>query len=669
MKKKKDLSDVANSVIERCAETLDTSIDALVEDFKLGWMPEVGDYSKKLVEFCSSKALSKMCCHMEETIADGSFSRFTYDMMLAWEKPRSMDEDAYLESEAKEKEERKVPEKSSGVQVQDDVPLFYSDLMPLLVCNEQTVGEEALVWFGSLLPLAVDVANARFAFEALTSATANRLHFPAYDHFLKEIDTCIKYLQKQTIPSGLELDDGELILHVDGTATTQRVVRHIGTTSWPGRLTLTNYALYFEASGAISYEDALKIDLSGRDVDHQVRRGSTGPWGAPIFDKAMIYESSLLSECLVFEFPEMTSSIRRDLWVALTKEVILLHQFLSEMNVKSPLQRWEMHCRMILGIVRLHAAREMLRVSPPVPHNFLIFTLFCELPKGDYVLEELSSGLKKMDSMHPLSASSLLKSFNISHPSISHIEIKEGFEEQSDVKADNMTSLDTTISQVRQEAKDIRIANAAAEGIKEEGIADSAVVLMELLSPLKSVPTWIQETLSWERPRTTLIVLATLMFVAYKEWIGYAVAALLLRGVGVMLRSKYEKIAEKYTDIEITTSPSDQTTMENIVSAQHTLKKFKEIIQATNIVILKIQSIIVCRAPKHTNQVMLIMLGVAFLLIVIPFKYIVMATILRCFTMKTKSGKKSLNEQGDRRFREWWNSIPVTPIRRTNEKS
>lgn len=47
---------------------------------------------------------------------------------------------------------------------------------------------------------------------------------------------CIKYLQKQTPPNGVELADDEFILHVDGTAKTQRVVRHIGETSWPGAL-------------------------------------------------------------------------------------------------------------------------------------------------------------------------------------------------------------------------------------------------------------------------------------------------------------------------------------------------------------------------------------------------------------------------------------------------
>lgn len=60
-----------------------------------------------------------------------------------------------------------------------------------------------------------------------------------------------------------------------------------------GRLTLTNYALYFEASGVISYEDAIKLDLS-KGVVQSVKPAATGPWGAPLFDKAIIYESSEL---------------------------------------------------------------------------------------------------------------------------------------------------------------------------------------------------------------------------------------------------------------------------------------------------------------------------------------------------------------------------------------
>lgn len=58
-----------------------------------------------------------------------------------------------------------------------------------------------------------------------------------------------------------------------------------------GRLTLTNYALYFEAKGVLSYEDAIKLDLS-KNIKQRVKPAATGPFGAPIFDKAIVYESA-----------------------------------------------------------------------------------------------------------------------------------------------------------------------------------------------------------------------------------------------------------------------------------------------------------------------------------------------------------------------------------------
>ncbi|XP_058086980.1 uncharacterized protein LOC131234037 isoform X2 [Magnolia sinica] len=636
---------------------LNTSIDSLVDKFEVGLKPEVNDYSRRLVEFFSSKVVGSICCDLEEKINDGSFSRFTFDMMLAWECPSSKDEEMYTESVAKEKEEHL---RGSVAQDQDDVPLFYSDLMPLLVDEDRSIGEEAFVWLVSLVPLVADVANARFAFEALTAPTANRLHFPAYDRYLKEIDMCIKYLRKQTPPKGVVLSDDEFILHVEGTASTQRVIRHIGGTSWPGRLTLTNYALYFEASGVISYENALKIDLSRKDVDHKVSPTLTGPWGAPLFDKAMTYESSQLSECVVLEFPEMTSSTRRDHWLSITKEVILLHTFLSKFMFELPLQTWEMNARTILGILRLHAAREMLRISPPIPNNFLIFCLFDELPKGDYVLEELYNGLKQMNCIPPWSATYILKSLNMSHPSVSSMDVKEGFEERigGPEEADNLTSLETAINQVREEAKEVSIAKASVEGIKEEGISDSVLVLMELLSPLKNVLAWFQGILTWKRPAVTLFILSVTMVIIYKEWIGYTIAACLVSAVGTMLWARHRRIKDRCTEIVVYTS-SDQSTVESIVSAHHGLKRFKEIARMTNITILKIHSILVSKAPKHADLVMSVMIGAVALLAVVPFKFIIMVTVLYCFMMNTKIAKSMSDTEGERRMREWWNSIPL----------
>lgn len=71
-------------------------MDALVEEFDGEWETQMTAYSRKFIEFCCSKALTVVCsAAIDEAIIDGSFSRFTFDMMLAWEMPSSQDEESF----------------------------------------------------------------------------------------------------------------------------------------------------------------------------------------------------------------------------------------------------------------------------------------------------------------------------------------------------------------------------------------------------------------------------------------------------------------------------------------------------------------------------------------------------------------------------------------------
>ncbi|KAI0524804.1 hypothetical protein KFK09_004190 [Dendrobium nobile] len=645
---------------------LNTSEDSLIKEFDISLKASVDNYSRSLVEFCSSKAIERICSEIGEKISDGDFSRFTFDMMLAWQIPSNTDEESYLEGIGKEKEDKKkVLEGNAGL-IHDDIPLFYSDIMPLLVDEEKNVGEDSFVWLGNVLPLVADVVNARFTFEMLTASTANRLHYPAYDRFLKEIDKYIKYLQKQRSPTGFELAEDEFILHVEGDGMTPRVVRHIGSTSWPGRLTLTNLALYFEASKSISYEKAFKIDLSSADIDHQVKATSTGPFGAPLFDKAITYESSLLTEPVTLEFPEMTSSTRRDHWFALIKEVILMHRFISKFNAKYPeteafLQAWEVQARTILGVMRLHAAREMLRMAPPPPINFLIFTLLDEVPKGDYVLEELYNSLKKTKGISSCSAASILNSLNLAIPIVDATNIKGVEITPSSPEAESLASLETTVELVREEAKEASIAKATVGGIKEEGITDSIIFLTELLSPLRNLIPWFQRIISWERPTVSLASFIITLITIYKEWFGPALAALLLFVVGMMLWARHKRLGELSEEV-VVSPPSDKTTVESIVSAQYGLQNFDEMVKTINITILKIKSIFVSKTPKHSNMAMSGLSVVALLLMIVPFKFVLIGLVTYIFMPKFQNTKHKKSKQGNRRLKEWWETIPVTPV-------
>ncbi|CAN6465010.1 unnamed protein product [Victoria cruziana] len=661
------LSAVAKSVVGRSSEILDTSVSEIVDSFEKGLIKAgANEYGRKLIEFCCSKVVSVLCPFIDEKIKDGYFTRLTFDMMLAWERPASIDERRHMESIAKEDEEKKRPPEI--VEPHEDVPLFYSDLLPLLVDEKLNVGEDAFAWLSSVVPLAADVANARFVFETLAEPTVNRLHFPAYDRYLREIDKIIKKLPQQTVPNGAELRDDEFILHVEGTASTQRVVRHIRGTSWPGRLTLTNYALYFEASAVLSYENALKIDLSNSDVSHQVNAACTGPWGAPIFDKAMVYESSQLPEALVLEFPEMTSSTRRDHWLTLTKEIILLHQFISRYKLEATYQRWETHGRTMLGVVRLHAAREMLRICPPPPSNFLIFTLFEELPKGDYVMEELANELKQMTEVGLCSVTSLLKGLNLVHPKVVDMNVGEVFDESvADDSGDKKSLLGTKVEQAREEAKDIRIAKTTIEGLKEEGIAESILVIKELLRPVQKLSPCLHEVLEWKKPVITALVISMLMLVVYKEWMGYAVSTFLLLMVGLQLGLRYKRVRDEHDEIVVNLS-LNQPMMESVISAQHALNQFHSFMHTTNITLLKIHSLLISKSQKQSNVLMLTMACMAVVFAALPFKLVLMASILSCFLAKyeAKRSRASLipgSGSIKRRIREWWDSIPVTPVR------
>ncbi|KVH90541.1 Protein of unknown function DUF639 [Cynara cardunculus var. scolymus] len=622
METTRNLSSIADDVLQRCALRLETPVNELIKEFEGGWKGEKAEYPRKLVEHVSSKALYEICKDVEQAIREGTFSKLTFDMMLAWETPTTADEESRTikillmrlwikgmwrgshteedaginegrveECVAKEKEERKKPANEKPPNKHDEVPLFYSDIMPLLVNDKPSVGERAFVWLGLLVPLVADYINGRFTFETLTASTDNRLHFPAYNKFLQEIDKCVKHLQKQATPRNVEMADDEFILHVEGTASSQRVIRHIGKQSWPGRLTLTNYALYFEASGSMSYENAFKLDLS-KDIDQSIKPAATGPFGAPLFDKAIIYESAELEEGFHIEFPELTSSTRRDHWLALVKEIMLLHKFLAKFKVESPLQAWEIHARTILGIIRLHAAREMLRISPPHPKSFLIFALFDELPTGNNVLDELAESLKSVKSGHPCSGSSILRNLNVSQGCIPCAESEVGTEQSENASNQpaNLSSLETAVEQVREEAKEINTAKATADELKEDGIGDSALVLMELVEPLKSALPWFQERVGWPGHSSIL----------------------------------------------------------NVYGFKTDLGKTKESRQAN----------------QHTDAVITAMILSAVVLAVIPLKYMIMGVVLSTFAMTLISGdsKDKKNKMGNRRLEGWWDSIPVIPV-------
>lgn len=103
--------------------------------------------------------------------------------------------------------------------------------------------------------------------------------------------------------------------------------------------------------------------------------------------------------------------------------------------------------------------------------------------------------------------------------------------------------------------------------------------------------------------------------------------------------------------------------MESIISAQQGLRTAHDLVQQVNIAILKTYSILVSKAPKQANMVMMMMVGIAVIMALIPFKYLIMGATLYLFAMNSKVCKNRMkNDSGNRRMVEWWDSIPVIPV-------
>lgn len=70
---------------------------------------------------------------------------------------------------------------------------------------------------------------------------------------------------------------------------------------------------------------------------------------------------------------------------------------------------------------------------------------------------------------------------------------------------------------------------------------------------------------------------------------------------------------------------------------------------------------------QHTNTVMIVMGCAAIVLAMVPFKFLLMGLVLYGSVAMSKLGKRTQSEQGNRRLREWWDSIPVVPVEITDK--
>lgn len=639
----RELSPVANLVVRRCAKILKTSSSDLQEGFNLEASDSLKNpsrYARNLLEYCCFKALS-LKAQISGHLLDKTFRRLTYDMMLAWEVPAATSQ-----------------------------PLTNVD-------EEVSVGLEAFCRIAPAVPIIANVIICENLFEVLSSSTGGRLQFPIYDKYLGGIEKAIKKMKSNSDSSllcAIRPTRGEKILEIDGTVTTQPVLEHVGISTWPGRLILTDHALYFEELRVVSYDKPKRYDLAD-DLNQVVKPELTGPWGTRLFDKAVFYSSTSLSEPAVLEFPELKGHARRDYWLAIIREILCVHKFISKFGIKG-VARDEALWKAVLGILRLQAIQDISSLGPVPNDSLLMFNLCDQLPGGDLILETLvnMSNSRESDHGHGSKPESGMYSISVLD-TVSNLGFVFGTSSNNSVESriavgeitvGETTLLERVVKESKNNYKKVVSAQATVDGVKVDGIDTNLAVMKELLYPLDELRKCLQSLVNWDDPLKSSGFCLFCSYIIWRGWVGYAAALVLVFISAFMIITRCFNQGRSVAEVKVI-APPPMNTMEQLLAVQNAVSQAEQFIQDGNIFLLKFRGLLLSIFPQATEKMAFGLLSAGLVLAFLPTKYIVLLVFLNTFTMFSPPRKAS-TERWERRFREWWFSIPAAPVKLERDK-
>ncbi|KAF0931722.1 hypothetical protein E2562_005711 [Oryza meyeriana var. granulata] len=595
-----------------------------------------------------------------------------FDMMLAWETPGSVAEDEVLENHS-------ALRTTVEIEDEDEGSIFYanSTRLAVQVNDKKTVGLSAFARIAPSCPIIADLVTVHNLFDALTCSSGGRLHFFVFDKYIKNLDKVfrsVKGIMQSSLASSFHPDDGEYILAIDGDRPIHPVLQHIGISAWPGRLLLTTHALYFQ-SIRVGYGDKIvKYDLA-TDSDQVIKRDFTGPLGVRLFDKAMMYKSSTLTEPIYFDFPELGGPTRRDFWLAITREVLQVNRFIRKFNLED-VQRAEALSKAILGILRYSAVKEAFHISPSHFKTTLTFSLAEKLPKGDMVLKALydnyfqllDTSLSHLATESPVDNKLQSHSLPFSLYALSRmgfILLKRKDEAESEISfcavCFGVTKpLEAALEESICYSERIEAARASIDQVKVEGVDANLALMQELLFPFIQVVRLIYTLTKWEDPLKSFLFLAFTLYVIQRGFVGYILPLFFSGFAVVMLWHKYNGREQFLGVLEVRTPPS-KNPVEQILTLQDAISKLEETLQAVNIVLLKFRAVLFAAVPKTTEMVAVAFLAAATFLVFVPWRHLFLIAVMEVYTREMPLRKQN-TEKFRRRIREWWARIPAAPV-------
>ncbi|KAI5069642.1 hypothetical protein GOP47_0015943 [Adiantum capillus-veneris] len=616
-----ELSSLSNVVISCCAKVLATSLEDLQSELRKKALVSSKVAQKNglsLLEYCCFKALATLTKNTN-FLKDKQFRYLSFEMMIAWEAPGSV---AMCF--------KKLQNRRNGREKMDkhDTHLSYSAVIPLLVHQKTTVGEEAFTHIVPAISGVADVLSAHFLFYALACPTGGRLPFRIYDRYLKEIDKALMNLREWT--RRLNVDKSEVVVEIEGTMASGLVIQHVGASTWPGRLILTSRQLYFEPIGVTSHDMCQSWDLAA-DLQQVVEPYSSGSRTVLFLDRALSYKS--IDDHTIFEFPGAFGCTRRDYWLMIIQEILYAHQFVRNFSLDGD-GLIEAISRSIMGILRFKAVREALRANPAQPKLLLCFSMAHALPQANFLLRILGDNLTKTTHVDPKQALMIERSVGYAKPAVHTLFPTEQAPESKigEFFLDDIPRVKKVIEQCSPLWKDANGCEIKLSREKADCLSVNIATIKAVVSSLQPVILYVNGLISWDEPYKTIFAILLGASIIMRDLLQYVACFLSMGIVCFILFFKGAGDGPLSGVVDIL-CPS-QSTAGEVLELQQALNGLEELLKTSNITLLKTRALFFSVCPKATDQVILLMMIGAAFFTILPMKILVLLLFLEVFTRR-----------------------------------
>ncbi|KAJ6715449.1 PROTEIN putative (DUF639)-RELATED [Salix viminalis] len=625
--------------------------------------------ARNLVEYCCFRFLSRDNSAIHPCLKEPAFQRLIFITMHAWENPYRKENDS---------------EKAS----------FQGML----------VGEEAFVRIAPAISGIADRSTVHNLFRAL-AGDQQGISLGTWVTYVDELLKVHAARKSYETRESTWISD-ERILCI-GSSKKRPVVKWENNMAWPGKVILTDKALYFEAFDLRGKKDSVRLDLTTNEI--QVEKTKVGPFGFVRFDSAVSISSGPKSETWVLEFVDLGSELRRDVWHAFINEVISLHKFIYEFGPEEGDQsinqvygaqkgKERATTSAINSIARLQALQFTKKLLDD-PVKLVQFSYLQNVPYGAIVYQSLAvnywggalvkkytdtdyqpsqvaapSGevLEISNHAYDIDGSVYLQKWKRSPSWESSASInfwKNSSINQGIVLSKNLVVADVALVEraamtCKEKCQLVEITQATIDAATLKGIPSNIDLFKELMLPLTMIAKNIERLRRWEEPHLTISFLAFSYLIIFRNLLPYIFPMMLMVLAAAMLTLKGLKdqgrLGRFFGKVTIRDQPPSNT-IQKIIALRDAMQDVENYLQNMNVTLLKIRTIFLAGYPQITTEVAMVLFASAAILLVIPFKYVAACLLFDFFTRELEF-RREMAEKFATFLKERWDTVPAAPV-------